>query len=148
MLRITPLASAIFLLLFSGQLFAEEETFDTYFMMGGLKGEKSSNFSFDGEKPLPGTYDLDLYLNNQWRGKYELNVKDEPDETCLSWELVHRLGIKPEGINADKDAQCVPLKAALQGGTSTFDMSRFRLDLNVPQAFVNELEYGVMVPTY
>lgn len=116
MLRITPLASAIFFLLFSGQLFAEEETFDTHFMMGGLKGEKVSDFRFDGEKPISGTYDLDIYLNNQWRGKYELNVKDEPDDTCLTWDLVHRLGIKSEGIKVDKDAQCVPLKTALQGG--------------------------------
>ncbi|HED1397663.1 TPA: hypothetical protein R4S38_004768, partial [Citrobacter freundii] len=56
MLRITPLASTIFFLLFSGQLFAEEETFDTHFMMGGLKGEKVSDFRFDGEKPISGTY--------------------------------------------------------------------------------------------
>ena len=65
MLRITPLASTIFFLLFSGQLFAEEETFDTHFMMGGLKGEKVNDFRFDGEKPISGTYDLDIYLNNQ-----------------------------------------------------------------------------------
>ncbi|EJD6419511.1 fimbrial biogenesis outer membrane usher protein [Citrobacter freundii] len=146
MLRITPLASTIFFLLFSGQLFAEEETFDTHFMMGGLKGEKVSDFRFDGEKPISGTYDLDIYLNNQWRGKYELNVKDEPDDTCLTWDLIHRLGIKSEGIKVDKEAQCVPLKTALKGGTSTFDVSRFRLDLNVPQAFVNELEYGYVEP--
>ncbi|KAE9776730.1 fimbria/pilus outer membrane usher protein, partial [Escherichia coli] len=54
--------------------------------------------------------------------------------------------IKSEGIKVDKDAQCVPLKTALQGGGATFDVSRFRLDLNFPQAFVNELEYGYVEP--
>lgn len=67
-----------------------------------------------------------------------MNVKDEPDDTCLTWDLIHRLGIKSEGIKVDKEAQCVPLKTALKGGTSTFDVSRFRLDLNVPQAFVGD----------
>lgn len=85
------------------------------FYDGGLKGEKVSDFRFDGEKPISGTYDLDIYLNNQWRGKYELNVKDEPDDTCLTWDLIHRLGIKSEGIKVDKEAQCVPLKTALKG---------------------------------
>ncbi|HFK3154690.1 fimbrial biogenesis outer membrane usher protein [Citrobacter sedlakii] len=146
MLRITPLASAIFILLFSCPLLAEEETFDTHFMMGGLKGEKSSNFSFDGENPIPGVYDLDLYVNHRWSGKYELTVKDDPDTTCLTWELLHRLGIDTESLKTGKDAQCIPLKTAVHGGDYVFDIGRFRLDLNVPQAFVNEPEYGYVEP--
>lgn len=142
MLRKTPLASAILILLFSSPLLAEEETFDTHFMMGGLKGEKSSRFIIDAEKPMPGSYDLDLYVNNQWGGKYELNVKDEPDNTCLTLDILQQLGIKTENLKTVNETQCVPLKAAVQGGDYVFDIGRFRLDLNVPQAWVNEREYG------
>lgn len=54
MLRMTPLSSMILLVLLSGQLQAAEETFDTNFMIGGMKGEKSSSFHFADNQPLHG----------------------------------------------------------------------------------------------
>lgn len=146
MLRFTPLASAIFILSFSSPLYAQEETFDTHFMMGGLKGVKNSYYKFDGEKPLAGTYELDVFLNNHWSGKYELYINDDPDNTCLTWDILHRLGIKTEFLKIAQEAQCVPLKSAVLGGDYAFDISHFRLELNVPQAFVKELEYGYVEP--
>ena len=38
MLRMTPLASAIVALLLGIEAYAAEETFDTHFMIGGMKG--------------------------------------------------------------------------------------------------------------
>ncbi|MDI4702977.1 hypothetical protein MJI37_35985, partial [Salmonella enterica subsp. enterica serovar Cerro] len=40
------------------------------FMMGGMKGERVSDFRLDDNQPLPGQYDIDIYVNKQWRGKY------------------------------------------------------------------------------
>ena len=48
MLRMTPLSSMILLVLLSGQLQAAEETFDTNFMIGGMKGEKVIKLSLCG----------------------------------------------------------------------------------------------------
>lgn len=144
--RITPLASTIFFSVVLGSAICWRRNIWYPFYDGGLKGEKVSDFRFDGEKPISGTYDLDIYLNNQWRGKYELNVKDEPDDTCLTWDLIHRLGIKSEGIKVDKEAQCVPLKTALKGELRLLMWADFALISNVPQAFVNELEYGYVEP--
>lgn len=45
MLRMTPIASAVLLLLLGIDAHAAEETFDTNFMMGGMKGEKVSSIS-------------------------------------------------------------------------------------------------------
>ncbi len=92
MLRMTPLSSMILLVLLSGQLQAAEETFDTNFMIGGMKGEKSSSFRFADNQPLPGEYELDIYVNKQWRGKYPIVVASNPDDTCLSSALLHQLG--------------------------------------------------------
>lgn len=78
MLRMTPLASAILLLLVGIDAQAAEDTFDTHFMMGGMKGEKVSNFRLDDNQPLPGQYDIDIYVNKQWRGKYEITVDVAP----------------------------------------------------------------------
>lgn len=84
MLRMTPLASAIVALLLGIEAYAAEETFDTHFMIGGMKDQQVANIRLDDNQPLPGQYDIDIYVNKQWRGKYEIIVKDNPQETCLS----------------------------------------------------------------
>lgn len=93
MLRMTPLASAIVALLIGIEAYAAEETFDTHFMIGGMKDQQVSNIRLEDNQPLPGPYDIDIYVNKQWRGKYEIIVKDNPQETCLSREMIKRLGI-------------------------------------------------------
>lgn len=144
MLRMTPLASAILLLLPGMNAYAAEETFDTHFMMGGMKGEKVSDFRLDDSQPLSGQYDIDIYVNQQWRGKYEVIVKDNPDDTCLSREIFTRLGINTEALN--NAGECLLLKQAVQGGSYAWDIGTFRLNLSVPQAYVEELEQGYVPP--
>lgn len=113
MLRMTPIASAVLLLLLGIDAHAAEETFDTNFMMGGMKGEKISDFRLDDNQPLPGQYDIDIYVNKQWRGKYEITVKGHPDDTCLSRDALTRLGINIQAL--DKENECPTLKQAVQG---------------------------------
>lgn len=146
MLRMTPLASAILLLLFSGDVIGADETYDTNFMPGGLQGEKSSSFRFADNQPLPGPYDLDVYVNNKWRGKYDINVQDNLDQTCLPVDALKPLGIKTVASETAGPEGCVPLKAVVHGGAYAFDISTFRLDLHVPQAYVHELENGYVAP--
>ncbi|HCL6635791.1 TPA: fimbrial biogenesis outer membrane usher protein, partial [Citrobacter freundii] len=130
----------------SSSVWAEEETFDTHFMIGGLNGEKISRYLIDGDKPMPGMYEMDIYLNNQWRGHYDINIKTDPDETCLSWAQLQQIGIRTDGIKADKSVDCVSLRSAVQGGSIGYDIGQFALNLSVPQAFVNEYEPGYMPP--
>lgn len=113
MLRMTPIASAVLLLLLGIDAHAAEETFDTNFMMGGMKGERVSDFRLDDNQPLPGQYDIDIYVNKQWRGKYDITVKDNPDDTCLSRDALTRLGINIQAL--DKQNECPTLKQAVQG---------------------------------
>ena len=98
MLRMTPLASAIVALLIGIEAYAAEETFDTHFMIGGMKDQQVANIRLDDNQPLPGQYDIDIYVNKQWRGKYEIIVKDNPQETCLSREMIKRLGINTDNF--------------------------------------------------
>ncbi|TKU33103.1 fimbrial biogenesis outer membrane usher protein, partial [Citrobacter sp. wls718] len=144
MLRMTPIASAVLLLLLGIDGHAAEETFDTNFMMGGMKGEKVSDFRLDDHQPLPGQYDIDIYVNKQWRGKYDITVKDNPDDTCLSRDTLTRLGINTQAL--DKKNECPTLTQAVQGGSYAWNIGTFRLDLSVPQAYVDELENGYVPP--
>lgn len=146
MFRVAPLASAIALSLMIPQVQAEDETFDTHFMMGGMQGVKTSYFQVDSNKPIPGDYDLDIYINKQWRGKYPVTVKENPDETCLPFEQVKQLGIVTETLTGNTPTGCITLKHAVQGGSYAFDTGTFRLDLSVPQAYVEEMEQGYVAP--
>lgn len=65
MLRMTPLASAIVALLLGIEAYAAEETFDTHFMIGGMKDQQVANIRLDDNQPLPGQYDIDIYVNKQ-----------------------------------------------------------------------------------
>ncbi len=144
MLRMTPLASAIVALLIGIEAYAVEETFDTHFMIGGMKDQQVSNIRLEDNQPLPGQYDIDIYVNKQWRGKYEIIVKDNPQETCLSREMIKRLGINTDSFASGK--QCLTFKQLIQGGSYTWDIGVFRLDFSVPQAWVEELESGYVPP--
>lgn len=144
MLRMTPLASAIVALLIGIEAYAAEETFDTHFMIGGMKDQQVANIRLDDNQPLPGQYDIDIYVNKQWRGKYEIIVKDNPQETCLSREMIKRLGINTDNFASGK--QCLTFKQLIQGGSYTWDIGVFRLDFSVPQAWVEELEIGYVPP--
>ncbi len=144
MLRMTPLASAIVALLLGIEAYAAEETFDTHFMIGGMKDQQVANIRLDDNQPLPGQYDIDIYVNKQWRGKYEIIVKDNPQETCLSREIIKRLGINTDNFASGK--QCLTFEQLVQGGSYTWDIGVFRLDFSVPQAWVEELESGYVPP--
>ncbi|MEI8544043.1 FimD/PapC N-terminal domain-containing protein, partial [Escherichia coli] len=110
MSKLNSITLAILSVLATSSAWAEDETFDTHFMIGGLNGEKISDYHIDSDKPMPGIYDMDVYLNNQWRGHYNVDIKDDPDATCLSWEQLKQIGILTEGINIDKSVECVPLR--------------------------------------
>lgn len=144
MLRMTPLVSAIVALLLGIEAYAAEETFDTHFMIGGMKDQQVANIRLDDNQPLPGQYDIDIYVNKQWRGKYEIIVKDNPQETCLSREVIKRLGINSDNFASGK--QCLTFEQLVQGGSYTWDIGVFRLDFSVPQAWVEELESGYVPP--
>ncbi|WP_313488440.1 fimbrial biogenesis outer membrane usher protein [Pseudescherichia sp.] len=127
-------------------LSARAETFDTHFLHGGLKGTKTSDLALDGDKPLPGAYDLDIYLNDEWRGRYSLVVTEDPQKTCLPLSQIQQIGIKIEAFKDLKSDDCLPLNEAVQGGSVGYDISQLALKLTVPQAWVNAHERGYMPP--
>lgn len=145
MLRMAPLALAIVSSLFTARLQAEE-TFDTHFMMGGMQGVKTTNFQVNSDKPMPGEYELDVYINKQWQGKYTLAVQEKTDDTCLTLNQLAQLGIKFSSQQENPVAQCITIKQAVQGGEYKFDIGTFRLDLTVPQAFIDAREQGYVSP--
>lgn len=146
MLKINAITLALFALLGPVRAWADVESFDTHFMVGGLKGEKISDYQIDSDKPMPGDYEMDVYLNNEWRGHYEITVPEDIDQTCLTREQIENIGIKLDKLSLDKSVECVPLNTVVQGGSVAFDTGQFILNLSVPQIYVVEYEKGYMPP--
>ncbi|MES0265686.1 fimbrial biogenesis outer membrane usher protein [Citrobacter sedlakii] len=125
---------------------AEEESFDTHFMFGGIKGEKVSRYQIDSNKPMAGVYEMDVYVNKEWRGTYNIDIQDKTENTCIHRELIASLGIKyPSPVEILRN-DCVPLNSVVQGGSVFYDTGSFNLYLSVPQAFVLEYEAGYSPP--
>lgn len=122
------------------------DTFDTHFLHGGLKGAKTSELQLDGDTPLPGNYELDIYLNDEWRGRYNLLVTQDAAQTCLPLSRLQLIGIKTEAFKKMKPEDCLALNKAVQGGSVNYDMSQLALKLTVPQAWVTAHERGYMPP--
>lgn len=107
MSKINSITLSILSVLAASSVWAEEDTFDTHFMIGGLNGEKISRYQIDGDKPMPGIYEMDVYLNNKWRGRYDIDIKDDPELTCLPWAQLQQIGIRTGNIKTDKQEGCV-----------------------------------------
>ncbi len=90
-----------------------------------------------------GQYDIDIYVNKQWRGKYEIIVKDNPQETCLSREMIKRLGINTDNFASGK--QCLTFKQ-LYSGRSIPGYRSFSSRFQCPASPVEELEIGHVPP--
>lgn len=111
-----------------------------------MRDQKITNFHLDENKPIPGQYELDIYVNNQWRGKYDIIVADDPGSTCISTELLKNIGVISDGLQPQGATDCIALKDVVRSGGYTFNIGVFRLDLSVPQAYVNEVEAGYVLP--
>ncbi|STQ58755.1 fimbrial outer membrane usher protein [Pseudescherichia vulneris] len=95
---------------------------------------------------MSGAYDLDIYLNNEWRGRYSLVVTEDPAKTCLPVFQIQQIGIKTDAFKNLKSDDCLVLNEAVQGGSVDYDISQLALKLTVPQAWVSAHERGYMPP--
>ena len=146
MFKVNILTLAIFTVLLSGAARAENETFDTHFMVGGFNGEKNDALWVDENSPLPGNYDLDVYLNGQFRGRYAVQITQNSKATCLPRAQLEAIGIITQNIKTENSQDCLPLSTAVQGGSVQYDIGKFNLLLSVPQIFLHEYEPGYLPP--
>ncbi len=145
MLRMTPIASLVLLTLFTWQTQAiATETFDTHFMVGGMRS-KNNKFPSDENKPIPGQYELDIYVNNQWRTN-DIIVADDPVARVFQLELFRKYWCDKRWSATAGSNGLYCVKDVVRSGGYTFNIGVFRLDLSVPRAYVNEVEAGCVLP--
>lgn len=130
----------------------EEVEFDSNFLQQ-VEGQKTidvARFS-SGNSIAAGDYrDVDLYLNQQWRGKFTLTAIDIDNKStiCLTPELFDLMDVKDEAI-ADKQTiedKCIPFAAAIPSATVNFDVAHLRLNVELPQAYLVQRPRGYISP--
>ncbi|WP_272678558.1 fimbria/pilus outer membrane usher protein [Providencia sp. PROV019] len=135
---------------------AEEETyeFNSGFIMGSKDNVDLDRFNATGISP--GKYSVDVYTNNDWKGRYELNFEEQKNKqlgVCYTPELLSNLGIDTEKFNSsiDKNSDtCLPLDEwnSDKEVKDIFHTSTLRLDISVPQIYEQKISRGYVSPQF
>lgn len=115
--------------------------FDASFIQGAsnASGIDVKKFSY-GNPVNPGDYNLDIYVNDQYRGHAVVKFTDNGDITdatnrlCVSSEWVGLLDLKE--VPRHLSANCMRLDSLAPGATAAIDFSVLRLNLSVPQGLL------------
>ncbi|MDO1528965.1 fimbria/pilus outer membrane usher protein [Fulvimonas sp. R45] len=127
-------------------------------LLAGAGGSAADLARFEHGNPvLPGIYNLDVYLGENWIGRMDVRfAAPSPDASavpCASTDLLDRMGLAPVKSAAAAAARlqspgaCVGLGELIPGARLVLDMPNLRLDASVPQAYMNQMPRGWVNPT-
>lgn len=147
-------------IIFHGSLFsvgahAEDSTryeFDNAILMGNASLNDLQSFNAAGL--LPGTYIVDIYINDNWRGRRELLFKKDNHGdlvSCYSEAFLKGVGINPEKMNqtlAAHPSRCGSIADWDTSGKATerLNTSQLELRITIPQAYVDNIENNYVQP--
>lgn len=122
-----------------------------------------SRFEHEGAQ-LPGNYQVDIYLNGSFISVRELRFVDSGDNTGNSERYIHdRTGLMPcltsgdlsaLGVKMDKFPAllalarevCIPPGKYIPEAYTSFSFQKMRLDISIPQAYVQNNGRGYISP--
>ncbi|QGH61987.1 fimbria/pilus outer membrane usher protein [Serratia proteamaculans] len=155
--RLKLMACPAFCLL---SLFASPLQARDYFNPAFLDGSNAlqaqadlSAFENEGSQ-TPGNYHVDLYVNKQFAGTYDLDFFLQQDvakgphlQPCLDIGMLGSLGVKTDAFPALQNSVqgCANL-AAIPQASAEFDFSQQRLMLSIPLAAMNSQARGFVAP--
>ncbi len=137
---------------------AADVTFDRNLLSGA--GENTTDLSrFEHGNPvLPGSYNVDLYLNGTWIGRTDVRFAAAAPKAsatpCVDAQMLERLGLHLDKLPAEQRAQladpsaCVSLAALIPDASMSFDQGELRLDASVPQAYLGQAPRGYVSPEF
>ncbi|WP_092701799.1 fimbria/pilus outer membrane usher protein [Rhodanobacter glycinis] len=133
-------------------------TFDRSLLAGA--GDNTSDLArFEHGNPvLPGSYNVDIYLNNGWVGRRDVRFASATPNAsatpCVDRQLLDQLGLHPANLSAElvkqlvDPAACVSMGSLIPDASMSFDMGNLRLDTSVPQAYMQQRARGYVSPEY
>lgn len=137
---------AVYSLLFPYQ--AGASTFDTSLLAGASREADLSRF-YKNNEIFTGNQEMDIYVNNNWKGRYTVIYGEQRDDISLSWADARLLGINTKNIPASTISNGhVQLSDIVQGGSVDTNISTLSVKLTVPQAVLRRSEVGYVPPQF
>ncbi|WP_205992390.1 fimbria/pilus outer membrane usher protein, partial [Paraburkholderia sp. Ac-20347] len=137
---------------------ADDFVFDASLFRGNALSQAVLARFGHGQAVPPGTYDVDLFVNNRFIDRLSVRFVEVPGAdaaVCFSRAQLDRLGLA-NGVLAPLDApgaagstsakDCWQPGEVVKGASSDFDFSRLRLDVSFPQNTLKNLPRGYVAP--
>jgi outer membrane usher protein len=106
-----------------------------------------------GNPVLPGSYRVDLYVNEFRLSREDVRfVADDPQapaRPCFTRPMLDAANVDldklaAEGVQLDGD--CIDVSMAIPGATTQFDVATLRLDVSIPQVYMRRHARGYVDP--
>lgn len=128
--------------------------FDSIFLKGDANKIDMGRFKYDNPI-LPGEYNVDIYVNDNWIGKRQLLFKAQhPNEnasTCFSSNDLIKYGVKAnilQGKVVDSNhTPCLKIESWIDDAFYRFDSANLRIDLSIPQTAMQKNAQGYVDPS-
>ncbi|HCH51697.1 MAG TPA: usher protein FimD [Proteus sp.] len=125
------------------------EGFDTSLLVGKSKYGDISRFYIEDKVP-EGKQLVDIYVNQIWKGQFEINISGEKPNISLDAKDVNKLGLNlslETKQQIDKDEPILVDNLA-KGVSAKLDINNLRLDVIAPQISVKQSEVGYVDASY
>lgn len=161
LLRHHRLAAAVLIALLPASVMAAPALqFNPEFLHGAGEGIDLSRFQNDG--PLPGTYSADIAVNGKVVGREEIEIRaleEGEARICLSPELLAVLPLnmgklkkaeaapgEPALLSLPEGSSCELLSRFIPSASMAFDGNEQRLEVSIPQAYLDSRSGGWVSP--
>lgn len=136
-----------------------QETFEEVEFNASFLRSEVDISRFSRRNPVePGVHQVDLYVNNQWRGRhgiaFERVAHDELiARPCFDLETLALLNLNQDRLSAqvlaslEAEKQCLELGQIIDGGKAEFDSSALSLHVSVPQIFLQRRSSNYVDPS-
>ncbi|TCM70941.1 outer membrane usher protein [Acinetobacter calcoaceticus] len=135
----------------------ENKTTETDFNANFLNGDASeidlSNYKY-ANTVIPGEYNVDIYVNDQWFGKRRLMFNATEGKksatTCFTENTLLEYGVKKKLMLQPSSLQpggCYKIEEWVEHAFYEFDSSRLRVDISIPQIALQQNAQGYIDPS-
>lgn len=134
----------------------EKLEFDSSFFRT-KSGENYDISAYSNGNPVtPGTFNLDIYINDVWFGKESVTAISNKDGTasfCINKSQLIRWGANIKSLEESNSSaissmanKCIDFEKMPEQINANFNMSDLRIDLSIPQAYMTNMSRGYVDP--
>lgn len=124
------------------------DEFETSLLVGKSAQGDISRFYTDSKIPS-GKQLADLYVNNNWKGQFEIEVDNDGKLISLSSDDVEKLNLNlsPSVIEKIQQQNVIPINSLVPNVHYKFNINELRLDMTVPQVALKQSEANYVDPS-